>query len=149
MAARREAVRSALRVRHAPASVAHARHVLASQLARAGVGATERDDAVLVLSELVSNAVRHADPLPGGDILVRWAIWPETLHLEIVDGGGGTHPHANAPPATALGGRGLEIVRTLSSSWGVDEVEHRVTVWADLARSGAPAASSLSLAPHG
>jgi len=147
MAAPREAMRSALRIRHTPASVSHARHVLANQLARAGLGRSERDDAVLVLSELVSNAVRHAQPLPGGDILVRWAIWPEKVHLEIVDGGGGTLPQANASSATALSGRGLEIVRTLSHSWGVAEADHRVTVWADLARGHGPVRPSL--ATHG
>ncbi len=36
---------------------------------------------------------------------------------------------------SSLGGRGLDIVRTICSEWGVTEDGNAVTVWADLPRS--------------
>ena len=95
----------------------------------------DRDDAMLVLSELVTNAVKHAAPLPSGDITVRWEVRDDLLHIEATDGGGGTRPHPSVPALSALGGRGLHIVRTVSSQWGVTEDHDTVTVWAEVPRT--------------
>ena len=84
--------------------------------------------------------------MPNGEILVRWTIRPDSLHLEIVDGGSTTLPRANVAPSYALGGRGLDIVRRLSTQWGVDQDDERVTVWADVPRH---ADGVLSGAPRG
>jgi anti-sigma regulatory factor (Ser/Thr protein kinase) len=126
-------VQSSVRVPHASASVAVARHTLAEDLADYGVAQPDRDDAVLVLSELVSNSVKHAAPLPGGDIRVGWMVAGDRLHLEIVDGGGSTRPRAGSASVSDVGGRGLDIVRAVSSQWGVTERNGSVTVWADVA----------------
>ena len=75
---------------------------------------------MLVLSELVSNAVKHAAPLPSGEIAVRWEVLDDLLHIEITDGGAGTRPHASVAALSALGGRGLDIVRTVSTQLGGD-----------------------------
>ncbi len=122
-------------VPHERTGVRLARHAFADQIAAAGVEREARDDAMLVLSELVSNAVKHATPLPSGQITVRWSLDAEVLHLEIVDGGAGTRPRAAVAPLSALGGRGLDIVRTVSRHWGVMEGEDSVTVWAEVPRS--------------
>ena len=90
---------------------------------------------MLVLSELVSNAVKHAAPLPSGGIAVCWEVREDLLHMEITDGGGGTHPHSSVAALSALGGRGLDIVRTVSSQWGVTEHHDTVTVWAEVLRT--------------
>jgi two-component sensor histidine kinase len=90
---------------------------------------------MLVLSELVSNAVRHAAPLPTGEIVVRWQVQDECLHVEITDGGAGTRPHASVAALSAVGGRGLDIVRAVSAQWGVTEGEGSVTVWAEVPRT--------------
>jgi hypothetical protein len=45
-------------------------------------------------------------------------------------------PRAGVAALSALGGRGLEIVRTLCRRWGVIEGEQGVTVWADVPRLG-------------
>ena len=133
MVARRDPT-STVSVPHTRSSVGVARHAFADELLASGVGRPVLEDAVLVLSELLSNAIKHAAPLPGGSITIRWEIRPECLHLEITDGGALTRPHAAAAAASAVGGRGLDIVRTVCSQWGVTEGEKSVTVWADLRR---------------
>ena len=121
-------------VPHARSSVSVARHALSDELAAEGVVPPVRDDAVLVLSELVSNAIRHAEPLPTGDICVTWLLDPDRLHLEITDGGALTRPQAAVAAMSSLGGRGLDIVRAICSEWGVTQDGSAVTVWADLSR---------------
>jgi anti-sigma regulatory factor (Ser/Thr protein kinase) len=119
-------------VPHERSSVSAARHALAAELDANGIGTPIRDDAVLVLSELVSNAIKHAAPLPSGYISVCWTIRADRLHLEITDGGGQTRPQAAVAAVSSLGGRGLDIVRTICSEWGVKADGDAVTVWADL-----------------
>jgi anti-sigma regulatory factor (Ser/Thr protein kinase) len=121
-------------VPHERTGVRLARQAFAVELDAAGVRPADRDDAMLVLSELVSNAVKHAAPLPSGDIRVRWEVLDEVLHIEITDGGAGARPHASVAALSALGGRGLDIVRTVSTQWGVTEGEGSVTVWAEVPR---------------
>ena len=127
--------RACVDVPHERMAVRMVRHRLAEELAAAGVAADVRDDAMLVLSELVSNAVRHAAPLPSGEIKVRWEVQDDALHIEITDGGAGTRPRASVAALSALGGRGLEIVRSVSTQWGVTENEDSVTVWAEVPRT--------------
>ncbi len=126
---------SSVAVPHERTSVAMARHAFSDELRESGVPPDEREDAVLVLSELMSNAIRHASPLPGGDIVVSWAISDGCLHVEITDGGATTRPHAGVAAMSPHGGRGLDIVRHISAQWGVHEDHHAVTVWADVSRS--------------
>ena len=125
---------SGVTVPHERTGVRLARHAFADELEAAGVRPADRDDAMLVLSELVSNAVKHAAPLPSGDIRVRWEVLDQVLHIEITDGGAGTRPHASVAALSAMGGRGLDIVRTVSTQWGVTEGEGSVTVWAEVPR---------------
>jgi anti-sigma regulatory factor (Ser/Thr protein kinase) len=122
-------------VPHERTGVRLARHAFADQLEAAGVPAEDREDAMLVLSELVSNAVKHAAPLPSGEIRVRWEVAQDVLHIEITDGGAGTRPHAGEAALSSLGGRGLDIVRTVSTQWGVTEGDGSVTVWAEVPRT--------------
>ena len=118
-----------------------ARHAFADQLDAVGVVEEARDDAMLVMSELVSNAVKHAAPLPSGKIIVRGWVQADVLHIEITDGGASTRPHATTAALSSLGGRGLDIVRTVSSQWGVTEAPESVTVWAEVPRRNRPGRS--------
>jgi len=119
-------------VPHERGGVGFARHALSDELQARGVDGPTREDAVLVLSELVTNAIKHAAPLPSGEIRVRWSIDDDCLHLEITDGGAVTRPHAGVADISSLGGRGLDIVRHVSDQWGVKEDQDCVTVWADV-----------------
>ena len=116
----------------APSSVATARGQLSADLREAGLVADAIGDAALVLSELLSNSIRHARPLPGALVQVSWALSNRSLVVSVRDGGSRTRPRASHPSPSALGGRGLAIVECLASAWGVQDSTAGVTVWAML-----------------
>ncbi|MCT7355006.1 ATP-binding protein [Streptomyces sp. 15-116A] len=127
---------SSMAVPHGPAGVGQARHRMRAQLRAGGVPDSVIDDAVLILSELLSNACKHGRPLgdaPAGDGDVRaaWRVDQQgRLVVEVTDGGGPTRPAPSTPSVTAHGGRGLNIIAALADDWGVrDEVPGEVTVW--------------------
>lgn len=127
---------SSMAVPHGPAGVGKARHRMRDQLRSGGVAESVVDDAVLILSELLSNACRHGRPLGDalagdGDVRAAWRIDPSgRLTVEVTDGGGPTRPVPATPSVTAHGGRGLNIIRALAKDWGVrDDARGEVTVW--------------------
>jgi serine/threonine-protein kinase RsbW len=94
------------------------------------VAARDLDDAALIVTELVTNSVRHAG-LAGHDVLrVRAAALDEVLLLEVEDDGQGRVPHRRRPDPIA-GGIGLNLVSALSLDWGV-RCNDGTTVWAEL-----------------
>jgi anti-sigma regulatory factor (Ser/Thr protein kinase) len=132
-------------------SVGIARRRLIGDLTRAGVYEVTACDAGLVLSELISNALRHATPLPGSLVKVSWMLGDEFIEVAVSDGGGPTVPIVNKPAANALGGRGLGIVDRLALRWGVytrlDGSE--TTVWAALPLSADAKRAAESVAENG
>ncbi|GAA2718789.1 ATP-binding protein [Actinocorallia aurantiaca] len=119
---------------HAPSSVSLARRSLNNDLLSWGVSEGVVDDAAVILSELLSNALRHARPLPGdeGGIKISWIRVGDTVELAVTDGGAATEPRKGEPALSSLGGRGLGIVEILSQSWGVRRDDQGSTVWAHL-----------------
>lgn len=113
-------------------SVWHARRRLTLDLRTVGVHPGRIDDAVLVLSELVGNALRHARPVPPGMVQVTWAVDHDEVEISVTDGGGPTRPRALNLPVSALGGRGLAIVGDLARTWGVRRGHRGTTVYAIL-----------------
>ncbi|MGC5567093.1 ATP-binding protein [Streptomyces sp. FR-108] len=127
---------SSMAVPHGPAGVGEARHRMRDQLRTGGVAEAVIDDAVLILSELLSNACRHGRPLGealagDGDVRAAWRVEPTgRLTVEVTDGGGPTRPVPATPSVTAHGGRGLNIITALADDWGVrDDARGEVTVW--------------------
>lgn len=127
---------SSMAVPHGPAGVGEARHRMRDQLRIGGVSESVIDDAVLILSELLSNACRHGRPLGrgmvgDGDVRAAWHVDKTgRLTVEVTDGGGPTRPVPATPSVTAHGGRGLNIISSLADTWGVrDDVHGEVTVW--------------------
>ncbi|MCX4963318.1 ATP-binding protein [Streptomyces sp. NBC_00654] len=129
---------SSMAVPHGPAGVGKARHRMREQLRSNGVSDAVVDDAVLILSELLSNACRHGRPLGwqteigDGDVRAAWHMdRTGGLTVEVTDGGGPTRPIPSTPSVTARGGRGLNIISALAQEWGVrDDSSGEVTVWA-------------------
>lgn len=117
---------------YAPSSVAVARQRLSTDLQDWGVFATAIDDAVLVVSELLSNALRHAHPLPSGMVRVAWLWTDDHVEVAVSDGGAATEPRAGRPTLSSLGGRGLGIVEYVAERWGVRHDGETTTVWAVL-----------------
>ncbi|MFE5793265.1 SpoIIE family protein phosphatase [Streptomyces sp. NPDC056503] len=89
----------------------------------------------LVVSELVTNAVRHGAP----PYALRLLRGESTLTVEVRDGAA-TAPHLRHAKAGDEGGRGLHICATLADAWGVRYEEKGKTVWAEIALDGAGAA---------
>jgi anti-sigma regulatory factor (Ser/Thr protein kinase) len=127
---------------HAPSSVSVVRRRLAAELLESGVYADIAEDATVIVSELISNALRHARPLPSGDIRVAWSRNGDLIQLAVSDGGAMTEPRRARAALSSLGGRGLGIVETLADGWGVLHEDGGTTVWATL-RSPHPAAASM------
>jgi anti-sigma regulatory factor (Ser/Thr protein kinase) len=114
-----------------------ARQLLAAELTAAGIFDGVVGDAVLVVSELLSNAIRHARPLPGSNLLLSWDLTDGAVQIAVTDGGAATRPMTAQATVSSLGGRGLDIVDYLARSWGVRTDDTGLTVWAVMA---APAA---------
>ena len=142
---------SAVLLPYAPASVAAARWRLSADLRHAGVFPAAVGDAALVVSELMSNALRHARPLPGSLVEVTWALNGGSVEITVSDGGSATRPRPASPSLSSLGGRGLAIVEHLSCRWGVSTEDTGTTVWAVLpaprhgADGGRPAAGDRAV----
>ncbi|HEX6472195.1 MAG TPA: ATP-binding protein [Streptosporangiaceae bacterium] len=115
---------------HAPSSVAVARQRLCAQLLATGVAETTVADASVIVSELLSNALRHARPLPSGEVRVAWNRHGDIIEVSVSDGGASTEPRRGRPTLSSLGGRGLGIVESLADCWGVRHEEGATTVWA-------------------
>ena len=94
---------------------------------------TRLDDARLVVSELVANSLRYAEPLDDHTITVGWSLRTDVLRVSVTDGGSMTSvPNPRRPEDLATGGRGLKIVQALAERWGVDRKGGGTTVWAEL-----------------
>jgi anti-sigma regulatory factor (Ser/Thr protein kinase) len=124
-----------------------ARHRLAAELS-GSVQPALLADAVAVVAELVGNAVRHADPLPGGVVRVAWRLRStaegDRMEIRVTDGGASTAPRIRTVGPDSVDGRGLSIVAALVDRWGVDRDGLGQSVWAELS---APA--DRGLAPVG
>jgi serine/threonine-protein kinase RsbW len=116
-----------------PSAVRSARTNVTVALRRYGVPQNVVDDARIVISELLGNALRHARPIQDAGLVLSLEIGVDSVRLSVSDGGSATLPTLLHPPDLALNGRGLTIVRTLTREWGVREGIHGNTVFGVLA----------------
>jgi serine/threonine-protein kinase RsbW len=108
--------------------------------ARAAVGAWMAghvSDAMLVdirllLGELVTNSLLHADGPGDAVIKVRAEVRADVLWLEVADRGSTGEIERQAPDQRDRGGFGLNVVDVVSRRWGVDR-DAGTRVWAELA----------------
>jgi serine/threonine-protein kinase RsbW len=123
-------------VPHSPVSASSVRRDLVVDLTAQQLPPAVVDDAALVMSELVGNAVRHGSPLPDGCVHVSWELQPSELHLEVCDGGGAGPREVvdrGGVAPSAESGRGLTIVSLLAKEWGTMPYDGRgIGVYADL-----------------
>lgn len=115
-----------------PASVLLARRFVREQLTGWQLEAL-LDDAFVVVSELATNAIRHA----GSAYRVGLSRTGSALRIEIRDSGAGT-PEPQPPSSTAENGRGLLLVAAIAASWGIEDADRGggKVVWAELALPG-------------
>jgi serine/threonine-protein kinase RsbW len=86
------------------------------------------DDVVLVLSELVSNSVRHSRARSNSDgIEVKVSVRAEFIRVEVADQGPGFS--IDDPRGDGLG---LSIVEKVADRWGMKDGRNKFVVWAEL-----------------
>ncbi|WP_406454835.1 ATP-binding protein [Streptomyces sp. NBC_00876] len=139
----------AFRLTRCRSSVPRARATLRAKLGEWRAAQPVVDVGELVLSELVTNAVRV--PVPGDRMVgvrIECRGRGELLRLEVSDAGVG-RPEVQRPGELDNAGRGLLLVETLAHRWGVDERPAGIgkTVWAELLAPGAaPAPAEAQIA---
>jgi len=116
----------------ADSSVSLARGQLKDWMVSQGSSGDHVDDARLIISELVANSIRHAQPLPDGNLGISWHLDPRGVQVAVTDGGAATQPRRVDAPASAIAGRGMVLVEELSISWWAERTRSRSTVYAVL-----------------
>jgi CheY-like chemotaxis protein len=109
-----------------PAAAGRAREWVRSALVEWGLEALV-DDALLVVSELVGNAVTHA----ASSCEVTISRARGSVRIEVTDRGEGT-PEPQPQDGMAEGGRGLVLIGAMSTAWGVEDVPQGKKVWAEI-----------------
>jgi anti-sigma regulatory factor (Ser/Thr protein kinase) len=114
---------------HELTSVATARRLVAQQVTDWHAEQL-LDDAVLVVSELATNAITHAD----SPCRVRLSLTPGTFRIDVIDAGSGT-PEPQLLDLAAEHGRGLGMVAAVAAAWGIEALPGEgKLVWAELKR---------------
>lgn len=109
-----------------PGAPARARSTVARLLS--GASPDRVREVVLLVSELVSNSVRHAGLGPDDEVLVEISPGPVTVRVVVHDHGTG-FPEVDGDDLA--GGWGLRLVSSLSDRWGWDEGAG-TTVWFEI-----------------
>jgi len=115
---------------HAPRIARQVVHGLRTEL-----DARRLNEVRLLVTELVTNCVRHADIDRKKTVTVSLELDASTLYVAVSNPGAGFEP-PEPPPAEQEreGGRGLLLVDRLADRWGVDDV-HEARVWFEISRS--------------
>ncbi|MBA2950572.1 ATP-binding protein [Streptomyces himalayensis] len=122
-------------VPHIPEAVAAVRRRARTVLAGWSLPPDTADDALLVISELVTNAVTHARP-PAVLRLARTQVdGHRALRIEVTDAGPASHGQRPSDLQPEEHGRGIPIVAALSARHGVRSHCGGVTRWADIETS--------------
>ena len=102
------------------------------------------DDAALLVSEVVSNSVRHAGLGAADTIEVRVRGSRSMLHVDVIDPGPGFEPKVDPRQDDGgqdNGGWGLRLLDQVATRWGVEHGD-RTRVWFDLAPPVSAASAS-------
>jgi len=89
-------------------------------------------DLRLLVSELVTNCVRHARLSAGDPIRLRVERSERMLRVEVTDPGPGFDPEMDEPTPGQAGGWGLFLTERLADRWGVDRADGLTTVWMEM-----------------
>lgn len=98
------------------------------------------DDLRLLVTELVTNAIRHARPSDEPWLRLNVALRHSAIRVEVIDHGPGFVPIAEEPGLEETSGRGLFLVEQLADRWGVG-VDGSTRVWFEIDRSRSRASS--------
>jgi anti-sigma regulatory factor (Ser/Thr protein kinase) len=107
----------------------------AREAVRAGDGAVPaglRDDILLLVTELMTNAVLHAGVGPDQSLRVELRRSPLRVRVEVTHPGGGFHYDRMDPSPDTVGGWGLVMVDRIADRWGIDNGADSTCVWFEL-----------------
>jgi anti-sigma regulatory factor (Ser/Thr protein kinase) len=96
-------------------------------------------DVRLLVSELVTNSVRHSGSGPPESVGLDVAVDSDTIRVEVRDPGSGFEPRPRTADRNRPGGWGLYLVDRLADRWGVVR-NHFTRVWFEIDRDGVRAA---------
>ena len=85
----------------------------------------------LIVTELVTNSVRHAPPGEDGEVDMSVSLFPEYLRIEVTDGGSGFKPDTPELSPGQTSGWGLWLVEQLTDRWGIDR-RHSTRAWCEI-----------------
>jgi anti-sigma regulatory factor (Ser/Thr protein kinase) len=88
-------------------------------------------DVRLLVSELVTNSVRHSEIHARAVVLMSVSVTESSLRVEVADPGCGFEPKPRAADRTRPGGWGLVLVDQLADRWGVAR-DHLTRVWFEM-----------------
>ena len=111
-------------------SVRRARQFVHSRCAGLGLARDACEDALLLTSELVTNAVLHGR----SEVCVEVVAAGRLVRVSVLDENS-RHPVPVTQDHDALDGRGLALVEALADRWGVDDRPMGKAVWFELGRS--------------
>ncbi|MBD0745337.1 ATP-binding protein [Streptomyces sp. CBMA152] len=116
-----------------PRSVGRARALLAEQARAWKVPDRLTETAVLLLSELMTNAVRHGRAPADREVRARCVLGGDIFRVEVVDANA-VLPYPRAAGPDDESGRGLALVEALSDAWGANHRPCGIgkTVWFEL-----------------
>jgi anti-sigma regulatory factor (Ser/Thr protein kinase) len=89
------------------------------------------ETASLLVSELVTNSLRHGNAILNASVVLRIAQHDHVIRIEVVDWGRGFDYSRRSEPLDHAGGWGLYLVEQLSSRWGIEKGTPNV-VWFEL-----------------
>jgi anti-sigma regulatory factor (Ser/Thr protein kinase) len=115
---------------HAPAI---ARSAVSERLIEHGIDGSYGQTIVLLVSEVVSNAVRHSSAAAGIPITLAATVSAQAVHVAVADGGEGFTPRPRDPQKIG-DGYGLYLLEKAATSWGVERAGG-TTVWFEMARA--------------
>lgn len=99
-----------------------------------GVAVETLETVALLVSELVTNSIRHGSPDAGESVVLRISHRPGLIRIEVADAGGGFRYEPRARPLDHAGGWGLYLVDRISHRWGIEEGSATV-VWFEFDQS--------------
>jgi len=116
--------RATLDITREPSAVPNTRHFVQAKLTEWELDEDPAQTAVLLATELATNAVRHGR----GQIRLRLRRTYHALYIE-VDDDGSALPDRRHADNDDEGGRGLLLVEALSEAWGTRPLDHGKSVW--------------------
>ncbi len=91
-----------------------------------------REDVLLLVTELVTNAVRHAGVGPDDSFQVELQRWKQRVRVAVANPGTGPALVSPRRDMSGPGGWGLVLVDRIATRWGVDKDSTRTCVWFEI-----------------